>query len=291
MLNHYYLGCPIWSNKDWVGTLFSAEAKSKDFLKQYANVLNSVEGNSTFYGVPRQETVLKWKAEVPQNFRFCFKFPRDISHQLQLKSADKETTHFFKTLEPLGENLGVFFLQMPPGFDKTGLKQLGRYLRQLPTGFKYAVEVRHPDYFDEGEVEKYFHDVLQNYGANRVMFDTITLHGLDSEEPSVLTAQGKKPKIPPRFVVTAEHPFLRFVGSNVVEPNIPRLKHIAKIAAQWIQKGLSPYFFMHSPSDQYAPELCQTFHSLLSQHLPPSTIGEMPNWASELPETGQLSLF
>lgn len=291
MLEKYSLGCPIWSNREWVGSLFSEDAKPKDFLRQYSGVFNSVEGNSTFYGLPRAETVQIWKVEASPEFRFSFKFPKTISHQHKLLNAEAETLEFFKTLEPLAENLGVFFLQLPPSFDKTGLKQLGRFLRQLPPDFQYAVELRHPDYFDEGEVEKYLHDVLTHYEVNRVMFDTITLHQLKAGDLSTQKAQGKKPKVPPRFVTTAQNPFLRFVGSNDVEPNLSRLRIIAKVVAQWIDEGLHPYCFMHSPNDQLAPELCKAFHQLLGEYLSPEQIGKLPPWPSSEQVDGQLSLF
>jgi len=53
-IERYFLGCPIWSNKDWVGELFAPDAKQKDFLQQYASVFNTVEGNTTFYGLPTE---------------------------------------------------------------------------------------------------------------------------------------------------------------------------------------------------------------------------------------------
>jgi len=49
----------------------------------------------------------------------------------------------------LKEKLGVFLIQLPPSFD--GSRENGQNLRlfldALPTGFRYAVEFRHPDWF------------------------------------------------------------------------------------------------------------------------------------------------
>jgi uncharacterized protein YecE (DUF72 family) len=56
-LKRYYLGSPFWSNRDWIGSFFTPSAKPKDFLSQYSSVFNSVEGNNTFYGLPKAATV------------------------------------------------------------------------------------------------------------------------------------------------------------------------------------------------------------------------------------------
>ncbi len=107
-IDNYFLGCPIWANKEWVGEFFTKSAKPKDFLSQYSQVFNSVEGNTTFYGLPKVETVLKWKDETPPDFRFSFKFPQIISHIRMLLNAEQETFGFFKRLETLNERLGCF---------------------------------------------------------------------------------------------------------------------------------------------------------------------------------------
>ena len=59
-----HLGCPVWSNRDWIGELFTAGAKPGDFLRQYSAVFDTVEGNNCFYGLPRPETVSRWAVSV-----------------------------------------------------------------------------------------------------------------------------------------------------------------------------------------------------------------------------------
>ena len=159
----YFLGCPIWANKEWVGELFSQSAKPKDFLQQYSQVFNTVEGNTTFYGLPKAETVIKWKDDTPPDFKFSFKFPQIISHTRMLVNCGAETRDFFERLAPLGERLGVFFLQLPPSFNKSALDVLEKYLSGLPDEFQYAVEVRHLDFFDEGDTEKRYNDMLNKH--------------------------------------------------------------------------------------------------------------------------------
>jgi uncharacterized protein YecE (DUF72 family) len=292
-LQNYYLGCPVWANKDWVGTLFSADAKAKDYLRQYASVFNSVEGNSTFYALPKEETVRRWREETPEDFRFSFKFPRLITHILKLNNARKETARFLKLMEILGDRAGILFLQLPPSFDHKALPLLEKFLSDLSREFQYAVEVRHADFFKVGEGEASFDELMRLHNANRAIFDTSTLHAIESHDRAILEAQRKKPKMKETFTVTGKHPFLRFVGYKTVEPNLSRLTQLAETVAGWIENGQHPFVFMHSPDDFYAPQLCRKFHELLKERMRISNVGSLPSWPGEksASEPEQLSLF
>ena len=43
----YYLGCPGWGMKTWIGRLFPPGTRTTDFLARYAEVFNTVEGNTS----------------------------------------------------------------------------------------------------------------------------------------------------------------------------------------------------------------------------------------------------
>ena len=105
-------GCPEWANADWCGALFPAQAKSGDFLRHYASVFNTVEGNTTFYALPRPQTIQRWRELTPVGFRFCFKFPKRISHEHRLRNVREELANVFRTFTPLAERLGPLFLQL-----------------------------------------------------------------------------------------------------------------------------------------------------------------------------------
>jgi len=115
-LQNYYIGCPIWGNKDWVGELFTKNAKSSEFLEQYASVFNTVEGNTTFYGLPSDITIDRWISETPDQFRFAFKFPRSISHMKRLENASEETERFLNLLSRLKNRVGPCFFATPAIF-------------------------------------------------------------------------------------------------------------------------------------------------------------------------------
>ena len=171
-LKSYFLGCPFWTNDDWLGTLYSKGCRAADQLAEYVQVFNTVEGNQTFYGLPRASTISRWQELWPEGFYGCFKFPRTISHDLQLLDAGPETLSFLKTIEPLHGRVGLLFLQMPPTFDAEGLGLLWQYLSALPCDYHYAVEVRHPD-FEAGSPADYeLNQILSGLHMNRTIFHT-----------------------------------------------------------------------------------------------------------------------
>ncbi len=291
MIRHYYLGCPMWAHKSWVGEFFTPKAKPGDFLRQYSAVFNTVEGNHTFYGLPNPPTLLRWREETPAEFRFSFKFPRAITHERRLVNVRDGVSDFYRTMAPLAGRIGIFFLQLPPKFNAAGLAVLEKFLTALPGDYPIAVEFRHADFFDGGENEQRVNDLLQRLGVNRVMFDTVVLHAIRTRDPFVIAAQQRKPQMPSRFAATARHPFLRFVGHNQVETNLPHLTRLAAAVAQWIDRGLQPFVFFHAPNDFYAPHLCRAFHQILAQTVTRTDVGKIPPWPTKAGGDSQLTLF
>ncbi|MCB0993414.1 MAG: DUF72 domain-containing protein, partial [Acidimicrobiales bacterium] len=70
------VGCPMWAHRPWVGNFLPRSTPSGGELAEYAQRMTAVEGNTTFYALPKPETVRRWADSVPDDFRFCFKVPR-----------------------------------------------------------------------------------------------------------------------------------------------------------------------------------------------------------------------
>lgn len=287
------IGCPAWAHTPWVGSFFTANARREDYLPQYASVFATTEGNATFYGLPSAETVKRWAREAPADFRFCFKFPREISHDRQLLGAEAATGQFIDRLAPLGERVGPCFLQLPSGFGADRLPVLAAYLSSLPAHFTYAVEVRHLDFFDQGAKERALEALLAEKGVDRVIFDTRALFSAKAADAVSREAQRRKPRLPVRFSATGPRPFVRFVGDPMIASNAAILQEWALVVARWIGEGRTPHFFVHHPDDAHAPALARMFQSLLhavEPRVPPPAI-----WPGERePKTtapAQLDLF
>ncbi len=286
-IKKYHIGLTHWGYKEWTNNFFSHDAKPDQFLQQYASVFNSVEGNTTFYRVPTAETVLRWGDQVPDDFKFCFKFPQSITHYKRLKDVHDDVLSFLELFNPIRTKLGPFHIQLSSQFSFNEFEKLENLIELLPNHFSYALELRHPDYFDKSKKEHHLTSLLKSYGINRVVFDTRKLHSISTGDASIKEAQRKKPKTPIRFHSTGVHPFIRFVGANYVLNNEAYLKEWAIIIADWVKDTKHPYMFIHAPDTFHAPALARYFHEELSRLI---DVSPMPEWPAER-ENKQLGLF
>jgi uncharacterized protein YecE (DUF72 family) len=289
-IQHYRLGCPIWSNRAWSGRFFTAAARPSQFLGQYSSVFNTVEGNNTFYGLPRYDVTVRWSDEAAVGFQFCFKFPQAITHELRLRDAVAETRAFFERLELLSEHLGPFLLQLPPSFGPADLPVLATYLAELPADFQYAVEVRQADFFAGGEAEQALNGLLQAWGVDRVILDSRALFSASPRDEDTREAQRRKPQLPVPLIATGTRPLVRFIGHPEIAANRLFLEPWVQQVAEWITVGRTPYIFTHTPNNRQAPELARLFHELLKARI--NRVGELPAWpAARDEDQGQLGLL
>ena len=285
---HFYLGCPIWSCPHWRGTVYNARATQKRWLADYSNTFNTVEGNSTFYGIPSADTFRRWGDETCDGFKFALKFPRVISHEHQLVGAERETDLFLEGLGILQDahKLGPTFLQLSPTFSPRNFKRLETFLKSLPIQFPYAVEVRHHDFFKE-PAEAALNNLLTELSIDRVIFDSRPLFSQPPTDEIEEVSQKRKPRSPIRKTVTGIRPVLRLVGRNDLSVVQPWIDEWSETIAEWIDEGLKPFVFTHAPDDQFAPEFARMFHNSLSEKV--SQL-EQFRWQYE-PAKQQMKLF
>ena len=173
-----------------------------------------------------------------------------------------------KRFSQVGERIGCLMLQLPGGFWPDKLARLESLFKQLPQDFDYAVEVRHLGFFDKGEQEKRFNQLLARYDVNRVIMDT---RGLFAEPPQtalVEEVQSKKPRVPTNVVATGGNPIVRFVGHPDLARNREFYRPWLNKLAQWCDAGLTPYFFFHMPDNAMAPWLAEQFFEDVNQAHP-----------------------
>jgi uncharacterized protein YecE (DUF72 family) len=269
----YYLGCPGWGVKTWVGRLFPTATRPTEFLERYARVFNSVEGNTTFYALPEPEVVERWRDQVPAEFRFCFKFPREITHDKLLIDSAAEVATFLERIAPLGDKLGTLMLQLPPRFDGTQLPRLRAFLDALPRGLAYAVELRHEEFFRDGRAQTEVLALLRERGVDLVTMDTRGVHA--GKSLALAEVRARKPVLPVLVRSTAARPIVRCVPHEQFDAARPFVEPWAAQIARWIAEGKQPYFFMHARDDTFAPENAYAFHAMLRRHL---DVGELPTW-------------
>lgn len=263
----YYIGCPSWSENAWRQSLYPEDARSSDFLELYAQVFNTVEGNTTFYARPAAATVQRWADVLPEHFRFTAKFPRDISHGGDLREHLRAAEDFIQLLAPLGQRVQPLWLQLPASFTPHRLGELVTFIDALQ-GKPLAVEVRNMGFFDKSEQEKQLNRLLLDRGVERICLDSRPLFSCVSNDPAVLHAQSKKPQVPPRPAALTQFPQVRFIGRPELSANQPYVEQWAQKVAGWIEEGRTPYVYLHTPDNIEAPDLARQFHQRLMTLLP-----------------------
>ena len=189
----YYVGCSGWSYTSWQGPFYPTNIENSGWLKYYSHVFDYVEIDSTFYNIPSIITVNNWARRTPKNFRFTAKFPRVITHEKRLKDIDQELDQFFEAIGPLSDKTLALLIQLPPSLQIfEGLEALRELVSELDTKFRYAIEVRHPSWFQ---------DLAYNFFAN---------NGI-----CLVWSQLADIRTPP--VVTSDFLYLRLIGDRSIQ--------------------------------------------------------------------------
>lgn len=263
----FYIGCPMWGYKAWVGDFFPAHTPASDFLRLYSTRLTTVEGNTTFYALPSAETVARWKEETPPAFRFCPKIPRTISHADGLGNRRDETLFFIERLRGLDTRLGPMFLQLPPSFGPAQFDELQNFLNFWPLQVRLAVEVRHPAFYTAPYAEQ-LNTLLSQYTMARVLMDTRPIRVGPAQEQQTLQARERKPNLPLQIACTTDFAFVRYIGHPRMEVNEPFLDEWAQQLGQWLQQGITLYVFCHCPFEEHSPALCAALYERVQHHIP-----------------------
>lgn len=272
-----YLGLPMWFMSGWKGRLLSTRCGAADALGEYSQVFSSVEGNTTFYGLPTAERAERWARQVPEHFRFCFKVPESISHAAdiprQLMNQGAQLADF---IAPLRERIGVLLMQLPASFTPQRSTELFSALEMLQQLLELplAVECRHPDFFLKDRHEVLLLQTLNRLAVNRVIFDSRGLFQDGSMTDAVLHAQSKKPRLPVHPLATAQNPVVRFIGHSDGLRNRHYLEQWRLKIQQWLSEGRSPYFFVHTAGNQNCPEFAREIVRLWG--------GDMAAWPGEI---------
>jgi uncharacterized protein YecE (DUF72 family) len=262
----------MWHHKAW-------GLPAQERLRAYAERCNAVEGNTTFYATPSRETVAGWAGQTDPNFRFVLKLPRPVTHEHRLAGGGEELRAFLDAIEPLGPRAQALWIQLPASFGPSDGPALERFLRRLPGGYRYAVEVRHPAFFQPGND---LAEILQQTGTEWIPFDTTAFFDSPPTSEAERDAWTKKPRTPLRTEALTERPIVRYLGRDDPARTVAGWQRWVGIAAGWLREGRSPTFFIHTPDNADAPRLAREFHAAVRAEVP-----QLP----PLPEPEPLTLF
>jgi len=139
-----YAGTSGFSYAGWKGKFYPATLSGARMLPFYAERLNGVELNGSFYRTPPETTLSKWAAETPVGFRFCMKANRGLTYSAEAFDKVGLARILAERLTPLGERLGPILLQFPPT-RQLNVALLDALLGAL--GRPVAAEFRHESWF------------------------------------------------------------------------------------------------------------------------------------------------
>lgn len=165
-----HLGTSSWSFPGWQGLVYdgphSESSLSRSGLAAYSQhpLLKAVGIDRTFYAPIAEADYARYAAQVPDGFRFLVKAPMAITSSYLRDDegtfsdspfyldAEYATSEFVQPCTAgLASKAGPLVFQFPPqGRDVTRnpdpfINRLYRFLKALPTGPLYAVEVRDPE--------------------------------------------------------------------------------------------------------------------------------------------------
>ena len=149
-----HIGTSGWSYKHWKGIFYPEDVRPADYLSFYAKHFSVSEINNSFYKLPSKSTVEKWVASVPDDFLFCPKMSRYLSHLKKLHDPEEPLERFFKTFADFKKRLGPILIQLPANasFKLETVTELYELIHDQYAGFRFAIEVRHKSWFSDESI-------------------------------------------------------------------------------------------------------------------------------------------
>jgi uncharacterized protein YecE (DUF72 family) len=161
-----HIGTSGWSYKDWPGIFYPPDLKSGEWLTYYATYFDTTEINSSFYRLPLKKTVADWAKKVPDNFKFCPKMSRYLTHIKRLKEPEEPLERFFDIFSPLKEQLGPVLVQLPATvkFDPEVAEHFFALLKRGYSEYDFVFEARHASWHEDDAIE-----LLRTYNVGFVI--------------------------------------------------------------------------------------------------------------------------
>jgi uncharacterized protein YecE (DUF72 family) len=134
-----------------------------DELRFYAEHFDTVEINSTFYGVPTAAAAKGWVERTPPNFEFSLKLYQKFTHPGMFEKAtgkdpwdlaQKDVDEFRAGIDPIASagKLGALLAQFPASFrNEPDSRAYLEWLLDRFRGYQLALELRHRSWSDEPE--------------------------------------------------------------------------------------------------------------------------------------------
>ncbi len=279
-----YFGTSSWKYPGWQGTIYSPEkyqVRGKfslrkfeaECLREYAATFPVVGGDFSFYQFPAPDSWGRLFDETPATLGFGLKVPENLTvhtwpahvrygqraggRNPEFLDAEVLDRLFLRPLEPYRDRVAVLMFEFGafPRFTFSDpaefCARLATFLGDLPGGFRYAVEIRNPEFL----VPAYFgtlsaHNVAHLFNAwtrMPALGDQIDIPGSFTADFTVARALLSKGQ-PYEQAVQKFEPY-----RLVQEPNPPARAALGKIATIARQQHRPAFLFVNNRLEGHAP--------------------------------------
>lgn len=227
-----HVGSPAWGEKSWLGKIYPPKTPTDQYLYHYSRNFTCIELNTSHYRIPNEETTNGWLKQVPENFQFCPKVHKDISHSSFGMFDPQLLQNWLKFMENLREYSGPAFIQFHDSFSYNEKLALFKFLEKWPNEFQLTVELRHSSWFPDRKILPALGDYLHKRGMGLVITDVA----------------GRRDVL--HTSLSSSWTMLRLIGNDLDISDSQRLKAWVERLKSWQQNGLKDvYLFLHQPDD------------------------------------------
>ncbi len=229
-----HVGCSGWNYPHWRGAVYPEDLAAKRWFGWYADHLDSVELNTTFYRLPAIATARGWGEQAPPGFVYAVKLGQYASHRKKLADPERWLANHLSRLEALGRSAGPTLAQLPPHW-RRNVARLDEFLAAWPRGHRLAVELRDPSWRHD---ETY--RVLADHHAALCVHDLHDAHAF--REP----------------VLTTDWAYLRFHGPDATHHPYRgrytgrRLRPVADRLTDLLAQGCDVYAYFNNDQAGHA---------------------------------------
>jgi uncharacterized protein YecE (DUF72 family) len=279
-----YLGTSSWKYEGWLGSIYSAEryqsrgsfSQSKfeaECLREYAQTFPIVCGDFSFYQFPSHSYWERLFGQTPESLLFAFKVPEEVTvhtwpaHGRYGQRAGKPNEHFLdaalfdrafaRALRPYETRVATLIFEfgtIPKKAIATPgefFSRLATFLVALPPGFRYAVEIRNPEYLGESYfsmlTDQRVAHVFNAWTRMPELSEQLSLPGAFTTDFSVVRALLAKGR-------TYEKAVSQFEPYRLMqEPNPPARKAMRRVLDRARRTGGPAFLFVNNRLEGFAP--------------------------------------
>ncbi len=234
-----FVGCSGWFYWKWKGLFYPEDLATGEWFHYYADRLDTVEINASFYSWPTVATVKSWRRQLgDRGFVYTVKVCELITHIKKFKGTKTLVKDFGLIADILGDRMGCFLFQLPPSFHYTK-SRLASILDQLDPARRNVVEFRHSSWWNETV-----------FAAFR--------------ESSTIFCSCSAPRLPDALIRTAPDVYVRLHGPERWYRHLYMEDELSKWAERIVASGADrAWVYFNNDNDAHAPANAITMKDML----------------------------